>query len=339
MDSFKKKYFDNKIHIVILILRILFGILFIFSATTKFIDLNSFESSIKKFALVPDYFAGVISYLIPSAEFILGLLMIFKIKPEITLQLIIYMLITFTSVITVKLVEGGDISCGCFGSLSSNNIDYSTILRNLFLMGWASIIFIYTLRRKYYKNASQLCKSKVKVFFFVSILIFLLVQNSAFAIRNLELRNRIYWLVANDILSAGKEIKPIKVYDLEGAERKIIFNKSKYTILFVMQYGCHLCKENVSFWNQLATKLNSNKSVRIIGISIDDSKTTEKLALEYSTEFELVFNPEEDFRNDLKLFKTPLTLVINKNGLVDKVFKGKLNNVLIQRIAEEVFEL
>jgi uncharacterized membrane protein YphA (DoxX/SURF4 family) len=94
MDTIDKKYINQKIHVIISILRILFGILFIFSATIKFIDLISFESSIKKFALLPDYFAGVISYLIPSAEFILGLLIILKIKPEITLQLIIYMLIT-----------------------------------------------------------------------------------------------------------------------------------------------------------------------------------------------------------------------------------------------------
>lgn len=339
MDSFKRKYFGDKIHIVISILRILFGILFIFSAATKFFDITAFESSIKKFALVPDYFAGAISYIIPSIELILGSFLIFKIKIELTLQLVIYLLVFFTSVISVTLVEGGDISCGCFGSLSSSNIDLTTVFRNIFLLIWGLLLLIYTFKNKYSASANYKIKNKIKIFFAVNLLFFLIVQNSAFSIRNIELKNRVYWLMDNDILSEGEQINALKVFNLNEEEQDILFQESSYTILFIMQYGCHLCKENVSFWNELATKLSGNKSVRIIGISIDDNKTTEKLALEYFTEFELVFNPEEDFRNDLKLFKTPLTLVINKNGLVDKVFKRKLNNVLIQRIAEEVFEI
>jgi peroxiredoxin/uncharacterized membrane protein YphA (DoxX/SURF4 family) len=336
MDSYKRKYFGDKIHIVISILRILFGILFIFSAATKFLDISAFESSIKKFALVPDYFAGSISYIVPSVEIILGIFLILKIKLEIILQLVIYLLVFFTSVISVSLVEGRDISCGCFGVLSSNNIELTTVIRNILLIVWGLVILFYTMKLKYSSMADLKFKSNIKNFFIIGILFFLLVQNSAFAIRNIELKNRVYWLMDNDMLSEDEKVKDLKVYDLEGMEQKIKFNQSSYTILFFMQYGCHLCKENVILWNQLNETFQKDKNVQVVGISIDGINVTKRLFTEYFPKFKLVFNASEDFRNDLKLFRTPLTLIINKNNSINKIYKGKLNNVLLQRITEEV---
>lgn len=182
MKSFNRKYFGDKIHIIILILNILFGILFIFSAGTKFFDITGFESSIKKFALVPDYFAGAISYFIPSIELILGSFLIFKIKLELTLQLLIYLLVFFTSIISVTLVEGGDISCGCFGSLSSSNIDLTTFFRNIFLLVWGLLLLIYTLKNKYSASANHKIKNKIKIFFYNKSSIF--SHCSEFGIRN-----------------------------------------------------------------------------------------------------------------------------------------------------------
>jgi len=264
MDSFKRKYFGDKIHIVISILRILFGIVFIFSALTKFVDVPAFESSIKKFALVPDYFAGAISYVVPLVEIIFGIFLILKIKLEIIVQLVIYLLIFFTSIITVVLVEGGSVSCGCFGSFSSDNIDFTTIIRNVFLICWASLILYYALKRKYHNSSKQLFIGKVKVFFLVNILLFLLVQNSAFAIRNIELKNRVYWLMDNDILSEGEKINSLNVFNLNGTEQNINFQESSYTILFIMQYGCHLCKENVIFWNHLVEMVEKRNDISVL---------------------------------------------------------------------------
>jgi|WetSurMetagenome_2_1015567.scaffolds.fasta_scaffold01553_15 peroxiredoxin len=328
--------FSEKIDLVISIFLILLGVLFIFSAITKFIDVVGFETSIKRFAIIPDYFAGFISYFIPSIEIILGILLILKIKIELSLQLLIYLLIFFTSIIIVKLAEGGDISCGCFGSLSSSNIDYSTILRNAFLICWASLILFFTLKRKHYTTAKQIFKSKIKIFFLVNILFFLIVQNSTFAIRNIELKKRLNWLIEKDILTEGDLVKSFKVFNINRIEKEINFRDSKYTVLFLMQYGCHLCKENITFWNELTYDLLNKKDVRILGISIDPIDTTEKLVFEYRPQFEVVSNSNEDFRNDLKLFKTPLTLIINNDSTVRKIYKGRLNNILLDRIVQEV---
>jgi len=336
MGSFKRKYFSDKIHIIISILRILFGILFIFSASTKLVDISSFESSIKKFAIIPDYFAGIASYVIPIAELILGFCIILKIKIELTVQLMIYLLLFFTSVLTVALVEGSDISCGCFGALSENALDFTTIIRNLILISWGLLIYYRTIQLKHSSEVNLKIKRYFKSFFIISILFFLMVQNSAFAIRNIELKKRVYWLINNDLLAEGEILKPLKVFDMKEIEKEIIFTNFDFTILFIMQYGCHLCKENAFYWNELTNKLSNNKHIQIYGVSIDAMDITNKIAIEYSPKFTLVFNSSEDFRNDLKLFRTPQTLIIGKKGSVLKIIKGKLNNILVERVAQEV---
>jgi uncharacterized membrane protein YphA (DoxX/SURF4 family) len=83
MVTAEDKYFSKKYQIVTLFIRALFGIIFLVSATTKLVDLPSFESSIKKFAIIPDYFAGIIGYAIPIIELILGFQVAYVMEVEV----------------------------------------------------------------------------------------------------------------------------------------------------------------------------------------------------------------------------------------------------------------
>ena len=68
------------ISLVSILLRISFGLLFVFSSLIKFIDLESFSNSIKDFHILGELLIPVISYSVPSLELFFGIMIILNIK-------------------------------------------------------------------------------------------------------------------------------------------------------------------------------------------------------------------------------------------------------------------
>ena len=105
-------------------LRIILGIVFIFSGIIKFIDLNAFEIALGKFKLFNESQHYILVYAIPIAELLLGLFLLLNIKTYSTSQIVTFMVALFTAVIIAKIYEGEEISCGCFGNFTEDIIDY-----------------------------------------------------------------------------------------------------------------------------------------------------------------------------------------------------------------------
>lgn len=316
---------------LILVLRILFGLLFIFSGVTKIISLTEFEHAIKKFALIPDLYAPILSYIIPIAELVIGIFLILKIYLLGAVQFSIYLIIFFTSVVIVKVLEGGDLACGCFGALSSDNIDEWTVIRNLGLILWGFLILCLILRYSYNSVKKEKLKQKLKSFVLTTLIIFLTVQNAAFAIRNVELKNRVYRLIEKDFLSRGEQVEPFMVYKIDGSYENIFYEQSDKTVLFIMKYGCVTCKNNVPFWNEINKQFNSDR-IRVLGISVDPIDTTKHMIAEYQMNFNVVYNTTEEFNRNFRIFMTPLTVIVNSKGIIEELWKGAIKTKSIPLI-------
>jgi len=158
-DNSSKK---SNLYLFSIILRILFGSLLIFSAYTKFIDIPQFQKAILEFAIIPDMYSSMASYIIPLIELILGLLIIFNFYIILSLQGAIYLLTLFTSIIVVKLIEGGEeISCGCFGALSADKIDFYSVLRNIILLICALFILHFKIKEKAIRRLKHTSRSRM----------------------------------------------------------------------------------------------------------------------------------------------------------------------------------
>lgn len=66
-----------------ILLRIIFGALFVFSGLMKFIDLHAFEIALGKFKLLNDSTLPIVKFSVPIVEIILGTLLIASVKPII----------------------------------------------------------------------------------------------------------------------------------------------------------------------------------------------------------------------------------------------------------------
>ena len=139
---------ENNINIVATVIRIIFGMVFLYSGIIKFIDLDAFAIALGKFKLLSESQHYILVYTIPIAEILLGLLLILNIKTHMTSQIITFMVALFTAVIIAKIYEGEEISCGCFGNLTEDVIDYKTVLRNfiLIMIGISLTSFYYSIR-------------------------------------------------------------------------------------------------------------------------------------------------------------------------------------------------
>jgi peroxiredoxin len=318
------------------ILRILFGILFLFSAYTKLIDIPDFQKAIMKFAIIPDSYSSIASYVIPLLEFIIGIFIILNLYPMVTLRIALYLLTLFTSVILVKLFEGGnEISCGCFGALSSDKIDFITVLRNIILMIWVSIILYAYFQTKLVLTTEKKIKDRFISLLIIICFIFFIVSNSALAIRNIELKNRIYKLIEENVLTKGDKVGTFIAYKIDGAGESINYEKYSKSVIFIMKYGCENCKKNILIWNEIAKQFNSNE-IRVIGVSVDERNITKKMIDEYKPKFEVAFNSTWEFNDNFKLFQTPVTVIIDRQGKILNIWKGLISMKLIPYLYQKL---
>ncbi len=308
--------------------RILFGLIFIFSGITTVTNLASFRDAIVNFAIIPDQYVTFLSYFISISEIIIGFCITSNLFLIVMLQSITYILVLFTSVIVIQLVQGDEVSCGCFGALSTDKIDLLTVVRNLLLIIWAIILFKYYLKLKSDLTSKLNFKERFQTFLIISCFIFFLVSNSALAIRNIELKNRVNRLLDNEILSEGEIVKPFEVYGLDGTKLKINFTDSDKLILFILKYGCDVCKNNIDIWNKIYKRFNNNES-RILGISVNDMTYTKQMIDSYNINFKVAFNSNNDFKENFKVVLTPITILIGNDGMVENIWKGKISEELI----------
>ena len=126
--------------ILIIIIRILIGAVFCFSAYTKLHPVEPFEMLFVEMGLSNWEMAPFIARLLISIEFLLGVLMIFSLIPKITTRLILFVLLFFTGYLIYLLIkEGNSENCGCFGIMIKMN-PVESILKNIVLIGLTMVL-------------------------------------------------------------------------------------------------------------------------------------------------------------------------------------------------------
>jgi uncharacterized membrane protein YphA (DoxX/SURF4 family) len=124
--NFDKIYHSKYFNVLAFICRYMIAIVLLISAFFKLTDLQGFQTSLYKLAMVYDRFIPLISYLIPITELLLAILLIINLSSLAVSKFLIYLFVFFTTILTVKLFEGTEASCGCFGQLMDNKIDCPT---------------------------------------------------------------------------------------------------------------------------------------------------------------------------------------------------------------------
>lgn len=122
------------------ITRPILAIVFIYAGFAKLISPETFFENIQEYRLLPLNLCYILVYLLPPFEIILGVGLFLNRYAKTCAFLIVFLNIIFIFAIASVWIRGIDISCGCFGQISSLTNNYLwDILRDVALIILTSI--------------------------------------------------------------------------------------------------------------------------------------------------------------------------------------------------------
>lgn len=126
------KFLSNKY--LLLIIRIVVGGIFIYSAFTKITDLEYFAKSLYNYRILPEQSLNLFALIIPWLEMIIGLFLVFGIFVRESALLGAFLMIVFIAAISIAIVRGLDIECGCFGTKDGSRVGLLRIIEDLLIL-------------------------------------------------------------------------------------------------------------------------------------------------------------------------------------------------------------
>ncbi|MBQ7490854.1 MAG: DoxX family protein [Bacteroidales bacterium] len=117
-----------------LVIRILIGGLFIFTAVLKLISIDYFTVYIYSFNIFSYALSALVARAVIAAEFVLGCMLIAKIFYKQAWWLTLAMLVGFTFLLIYTAIFRNDTNCHCFGELIELD-PVSSILKNIVTIG------------------------------------------------------------------------------------------------------------------------------------------------------------------------------------------------------------
>lgn len=157
----------------------------------------------------------------------------------------------------------------------------------------------------------------------------LLIVNIFLMIQNFQLKQKVEQSKLF-ITEEGYNFTDLKFKGLDGNAESVSLSDGKHkTLLLVFKTSCHYCVQQYPYWKGLVENLDPTLW-RILAVTSEDDYDKIKTHLE---EYKLKINSikvvsisREEMQKSRMLF-TPMTLVVDKDGEVIKVWAGLRKNI------------
>ncbi|OGU77463.1 MAG: hypothetical protein A2V93_00195 [Ignavibacteria bacterium RBG_16_34_14] len=127
-----KKFLANKY--LLLLSRLILGFIFIYAGMEKISDPESFARAINNYKLLPFSLINIAALILPWIEVTTGILLIFGIIVKENAFIISALVGIFMITITISLLRGLNIDCGCFGTAGGSKIGIQKLIENFLLI-------------------------------------------------------------------------------------------------------------------------------------------------------------------------------------------------------------
>jgi peroxiredoxin/uncharacterized membrane protein YphA (DoxX/SURF4 family) len=317
--------------------RLGFGLVFVFSGGLKLANLADFSKALSSFGMIPELFLPLTTFIIPVIEIVMGISIVVGWKTALMSQFAVGMLVMFTAVIVAKLSEGAEISCACFGPLSSAKMSGTTVGRNIALLCWGILVFALVEKRPVAQNSQKQEKrvgmpvfgKNVQGLIGFLFVFFLAIEVILLSKQNNELKSRLAMLIGggnNVSLKPNDLAPPFKALGLEGQEVAITYHgESAKTLLLIFSTSCGACERNLPNWSEIVSKMQGG-SCRVMGISLDPLNNTKNYVLKSGIHYPVFVPVDIEFSRNYKLHLTPQTVLIDNQGRVEQVWIGVLES-------------
>jgi uncharacterized membrane protein YphA (DoxX/SURF4 family) len=125
-----------------LVCRLVLAIIFFYAAIEKIAAPAEFAVAIYNYQLLPDFAVNALSVILPWLEIIVAVCLVAGLYVWGAALISSALFLTFAAALTISLVRGLDISCGCFGA-ASGSINWLYLGRDLSLMAISIFVLFY----------------------------------------------------------------------------------------------------------------------------------------------------------------------------------------------------
>ena len=136
--------------------RVILGALFLYAGIAKIVDPMGFALSIYNYKLLPESLINVAAILLPWLEVVVGGSLLLGIGTAGGALIATALFSIFAGALTINLIRGLDIACGCFSTTASGGSisgfyllrDFSLLLMSLQILFFDRTLFSVTRLRK-----------------------------------------------------------------------------------------------------------------------------------------------------------------------------------------------
>ena len=116
-----------------LLCQLFLGGLFIYASLGKVLNISHFAEIISNYKLLPSSMIKITAFLLPWLEFIFGVFLVLNIKPKMSALILSSLLIIFILAITINIIRGVNVNCGCFIKKLNNSLIFHRNLSALLI--------------------------------------------------------------------------------------------------------------------------------------------------------------------------------------------------------------
>jgi putative oxidoreductase len=137
---------DRNLNIVSAAFRLILGLVFLYAAVDKITDPFTFAADIRNYQIVPGSLSNLLAIFLPWLELICAFLLIAGLYTRSSAMFIALMLIVFLAAISLAMIRGLNIDCGCYHTLKdSSRVGYKKLIED-FLYFFMAIFLVFSKR-------------------------------------------------------------------------------------------------------------------------------------------------------------------------------------------------
>jgi peroxiredoxin len=165
---------------------------------------------------------------------------------------------------------------------------------------------------------------------FVNVLVFAVIVvmggEIVYLVRqNQHLRSMLAEESPLQVLRQGHTLPPMSSADLDGNPMTVRYGQGEpSTVLIWFSPTCHLCANNVPFWNQLYGRYQASPSIRFLALSDTEPVETRAYVTEHDLMFPVVCVTDASVLQAYNGQVVPQTAILSSSGAIDRVWPGPL---------------
>ena len=127
---------------LLLCIRLVIGLLLLFTGLEKIKDIPGFAESILNYRMLPQITINIFAISLAWIELFTGILILIGINTKESSIIVFTMVVIFTLGVFIALLRGLNIDCGCFGTVLAQKVGIMKILENLIALSLIWILIV-----------------------------------------------------------------------------------------------------------------------------------------------------------------------------------------------------